>query len=64
MPKGPKEAIVELLSEELRVVIVGLPTNLKDSVPEQLKFDTGIIAVDETPPEKKRRGPDQQPECP
>jgi hypothetical protein len=54
MPRPPTEAIAELLSEELRAVIRGLPTSLKDSVPEQLKLETGIIAKDETPPEKKR----------
>ena len=48
MPKGPKEAIVELLSEELRAVILGLPRNLKDAVPERLKFDAGILAGAET----------------
>jgi hypothetical protein len=47
-PEGPTEAIIKLLSEELRVVILGLPRNLKDAVPEQLKFDTGILAGEET----------------
>jgi hypothetical protein len=43
-PEGPTEAIIELLSQELRAVILGLPRDLQDSVPEQLKFDTGILA--------------------
>jgi hypothetical protein len=46
--KGPAEAVIKLLSEELRAVILGLPRNLKDAVPEQLKFDTGILAGEET----------------
>jgi hypothetical protein len=62
-PIGPTESIIELLSQELRAVILGLPRNLKDAVPEQLKFETGILAADETPKEKKRAS-DQWPECP
>jgi hypothetical protein len=47
-PQGPTEAIIKLLSEELRAVILGLPKNLKDAVPERLMFDTGILADAET----------------
>ena len=39
MPKGPIEAIIKLLSEELRDLINGLPEHLQNSVPKQLKGD-------------------------
>jgi hypothetical protein len=39
--KAPVEAVVNLLSDELRAVIRALPEHLKDTVPEQLKLDTG-----------------------
>jgi hypothetical protein len=49
-PDGPKEAIAKLLSEELRGIIRALPEALQESVPEQLKLDTGIAGEeDETP---------------
>jgi hypothetical protein len=51
--EGPTEAILKLLSEELRAVIVGLPTYLQDSVPERVKVETGIIAAHETAKDKK-----------
>jgi hypothetical protein len=34
--RGRTDTIIEILSEELRVVIRALPEQLKDSVPEQL----------------------------
>jgi hypothetical protein len=37
MPKGPIEAIIKLLSEELREIISALPKKLQESVPKQLK---------------------------
>jgi hypothetical protein len=37
MPKGPIEAVIKLLSEELRDLISGLPENLQKSVRKQLK---------------------------
>jgi hypothetical protein len=40
--KRPTEAIAELLTEELRRLILGLPQDLQESVPEQLKEDTGL----------------------
>jgi hypothetical protein len=36
MPKGPIEAIIKLLSEELRDLISGLPEHLRNSGPKQL----------------------------
>jgi hypothetical protein len=47
-PEGPTEAIIKLLSEELRAVILALPKNLQDSLPEQLRFEVGILAGAET----------------
>jgi hypothetical protein len=47
-PDGPTEAIIKLLSEELRAVIISLPRNLQDSVPEQLRYEAGILAGAET----------------
>jgi hypothetical protein len=55
MPKKPTEAIADLVSEELRVIILGLPESLKDSVPDRLKCDTRIMAADETRPKEKKR---------
>jgi hypothetical protein len=43
-PEGPTEAIIKLLSEELRALIVGPTRNLKNAVPEQLTFEAGILA--------------------
>jgi hypothetical protein len=37
MAKGPIEAVIELLSQELRDLINGLPEHLQKSVPRQLK---------------------------
>jgi hypothetical protein len=37
MSKGPINAIIKLLTEELRDLISGLPEHLHKSVPEQLK---------------------------
>jgi len=37
MPKGPIEAVIKLLLEELRDLISGLPEHLQKSVPEQLR---------------------------
>jgi hypothetical protein len=37
MPKEPIEAVIKLLSEELRNLISGLPEHLQRSVPKQLK---------------------------
>jgi hypothetical protein len=37
MAKGPIEAVINLLSQELRDLITGLPEHLQKSVPEQLK---------------------------
>jgi hypothetical protein len=37
MAKGSIEAVIELLSEDLRELISGLPEHLQRSVPEQLK---------------------------
>jgi hypothetical protein len=56
-PEGPTEAIIKLLSEELRAVILGLPRNLKDAVPEQLKFDTGIAAEEDETPDEDNKEP-------
>jgi hypothetical protein len=38
--RGPTEAIAELLAEELRRLIRGLPDYLRDSEPEQLSDET------------------------
>jgi hypothetical protein len=47
---GPKEAILKLLSEELRQLICALPKDLQESVPEQLLEETGLAREeDETP---------------
>jgi hypothetical protein len=46
--EAPIEAIVKLLSDELRAVIRALPEHLKDTVPEQLKLDTGLARTDWT----------------
>jgi hypothetical protein len=37
MSKGPIEAVINLLSEELQDLISGLPEHLQKSVPKQLK---------------------------
>jgi hypothetical protein len=37
MPKGPIEAVIKLLSDELRDLISGLPEDIQESVPKQLK---------------------------
>jgi hypothetical protein len=47
-PQGPTEAIIKLLSDELRAVILSLPRNLQDSLPERLRFEAGILAGAET----------------
>jgi hypothetical protein len=44
---------VELLSEELRALIRALPPPLQESVPEQIKLDTGIAGNENETP---RRG--------
>jgi hypothetical protein len=50
-PKGPIEAVIELLSEELRDLISGLPEHLQESVPEQLKGRPG---------ERRQHGPERK----
>jgi hypothetical protein len=47
--KGPTEAIVKLLAEELRQVICALPAQIQESVPEQLKLDTRLGDENDTP---------------
>jgi hypothetical protein len=37
--KGPIEAVIELLSKELRDLVSGLPEHLQKSVPKELKGD-------------------------
>jgi hypothetical protein len=49
LAKGPTEAIVGLLAEELRQVIYSLPSHLQESVPEQLKLDTHLGVENDTP---------------
>jgi hypothetical protein len=40
--KSPTDAIVDMLSEELRKLILGLPEDIQESVPEKLKEETGL----------------------
>jgi hypothetical protein len=39
---GPREAVIELVAEDLRRLICALPAGLKDCVPEQVLLDTGL----------------------
>jgi hypothetical protein len=41
--KGPTEAIIRLLADELRTVIRGLPDDLQRSVPEELQDEVGTL---------------------
>jgi len=50
-PKGPIEAIARLLAEELQNVISALPTDLQESVPEQLKLDTRLTGEEADTPD-------------
>jgi hypothetical protein len=47
-PEGPTEAIIKLLSEELETIIRALPEDLRELVPERLRFEAGILAGHET----------------
>ena len=47
-PEGPTEAVLKLLSEELRTIIRALPEDLQESVPERLRFEAGVLAGAET----------------
>jgi hypothetical protein len=47
-PKGPTEALIKLLSEELTTIIRALPEDLQESVPARLRFEAGILAGAET----------------
>ena len=47
-PKGPAEAVIKLLSEELKTIIRALPEDLQESVPERLRYEAGILAGAET----------------
>jgi hypothetical protein len=40
--KSPTDAIVDMLSQELRKLILGLPQDVQESVPEKLKEETGL----------------------
>jgi hypothetical protein len=47
-PEGPTEAVIKLLSEELKTIIRALPKDLQELVPQMLRFEAGILAGAET----------------
>jgi hypothetical protein len=64
MPKGPIEAIIKLLSDELRDIVSALPEKLQESVPKQLrgKPPASELSTDpksDTPPTHLREGPQE-----
>src|SRR5262249_50017653 len=52
--KGPTEAIAELLAEELRYVVLGLPDYLQESVPKLLQDSTRLARDNRDTPKGRR----------
>jgi hypothetical protein len=49
-PDGPTDAIAKLLCDELKEILRALPEDLQESMPEQLKLDTGIAGEEDDTP--------------